>query len=144
MSILWIAIADAASAKIFKTTVEFSKLEPVHEFEHAAAHKKESELVTYQQGSARTPAGKHGGFTPHTFVKDTEAEKFARQLGSYLNQSHQKGDFGKLVIVAPPSFLGLLRSALDPSIQIYGTAPKNVTSYSRAELSVWLKQEVFK
>ena len=41
---------------------------------------------------------------------------FARQLVSQLETARQEGGFARLVLVAPPKFLGQLRAELTPSL----------------------------
>jgi protein required for attachment to host cells len=48
--------------------------------------------------------------SPH----EAEADKFARELGAYLDQAAGSGQYDALIIAAPPRFLGLVKGVLSP------------------------------
>jgi protein required for attachment to host cells len=49
---------------------------------------------------------------PRTTAHEAAAEKFARELGTFLAHHSSNGDAATMSLVAPPHFLGLLRSTL--------------------------------
>jgi protein required for attachment to host cells len=51
-----------------------------------------------------------------TSAKQQEAYGFAKALADRLDSARNKGEFSKLVLVAPPSFLGLLRDNLSKEV----------------------------
>lgn len=57
--------------------------------------------------------GVGGGSEPHR----REATLFARRIADELTSAHRAGGFDRLVIMAPPAFLGTLRSALPAAVR---------------------------
>jgi protein required for attachment to host cells len=51
-----------------------------------------------------------------TSAKEQEAHGFAKDLAHRLDSARNKGKFKNLVLVAPPSFLGLLRDNLSKEV----------------------------
>ena len=46
-----------------------------------------------------------------------EAVEFARRIAMLLEEGRRVGEFDRLVVMAPPAFLGLLREALPQSLR---------------------------
>ena len=69
---------------------------------------------------------------PHERVVAT----FARELANRLQQGRVRNEYQRLVLVAPPRFLGLLRSSLDaPTAQlVVGSLHKDLAAKKEAEL----------
>ena len=62
--------------------------------------------------SGARPTSGPGSDRQETSAGEHETELFAKQIDRYLDQARVKGLFGKLYLVAPPKFLGLLRQNL--------------------------------
>ena len=61
---------------------------------------------------------------------------FARELAAKLGHARTQNDYDRLVLVAPPRFLGLLRSSIDgPTSQlIVGSLDKDLATVGEADL----------
>jgi protein required for attachment to host cells len=61
---------------------------------------------------------------------------FARALASRLQRARTSGQYDRLVLVAPPKFLGLLRSSLDAPTErcIVGSLDKDLAMSNEEEL----------
>lgn len=57
--------------------------------------------------------GGHGAFFPPNNSKQIEAERFAHQLASGLDDQRQQNCCNQIMLVADPSFLGLLNKSLN-------------------------------
>lgn len=68
--------------------------------------------------------------------EDRGEHDFARLLVGELEAGRQSGTFARLVLVAPPTFLGQLRSELSPSLTtcVVKSFDKDYTKMSEAEL----------
>jgi protein required for attachment to host cells len=68
--------------------------------------------------------------------QDRVVSNFARALTDKLQQARMENQYERLVLVAPPRFLGLLRSSLDgPTAQlVVGSLDKDLASSKEAEL----------
>lgn len=56
-------------------------------------------------------------YEPQQTPDEREAELFARDIAAVLLKGQQDGHFKKLLLIAEPKFLGVLRVALDPHVK---------------------------
>lgn len=117
-SLTWLLVADASSAKVyslhkaklFKEHTENGLLNLISNFSHEESRLKAAELT----------ADKKGEFGPNTYgdnnPKEVEAEIFAHELADYVNQGRLTSEFRDLIIIAPPTFMGLLRKKLHGAV----------------------------
>lgn len=135
MSRIWIVVADSSRARFFSLV---SRLEPLHEFDgmvYAEGRMQEREELSDRQGGI---AGGHGEgdhtFEAPTDLKHHEAEVFARRIAEKLEQGRVNHDFNKLILVAPPAFLGALRQALSTHLQdlVDSSLDKNLVTEDEA------------
>lgn len=73
-----------------------------------------------------------------------EKERFARDLADRLYRFAHRGDFERLVIVAPPRVLGDLRSAFHRIVaeRIVAEIPKTLTNHPVDEIEALLRAEL--
>ena len=73
----------------------------------------ERDLRTDQPGTTKDRAGyaKHG-IEPRTSPKEQEAIDFARMIAEIVDRARAASQVERVLLVAPPEFLGHLRSAL--------------------------------
>lgn len=67
--------------------------------------------------SGRRGATAHHGTGGERKPRRQEAGKFARQIANLLDAAHRNGEFERLVLMAPPGFMGALREALPDSLR---------------------------
>ena len=70
---------------------------------------------------APSPTGRRGATAHHAAGGERsthkhEAAEFARRIATLLEEGRRAGEFERLVVMAPPRFLGLLREALPQSL----------------------------
>lgn len=112
----WILVTDVSRARIFSTELREDDWSLVKEFEHPEGREMSRDIHPsdrpgrMQQSTAT--GGRRTAMQPHTSPKEAEAERFAQQLGNYLEEALAKREFDYLVLVAPPHFLGLLKGTL--------------------------------
>ncbi len=117
MSVTWVVVADSSRTRFFSLA---SRTEPLLEFDslvHTESRMREQDEVSDRQGGI---AGGHGE-GDHTFESPTDfkhhaAEVFARQIAEKLEQGRVNHDYSKLILVAPPTFLGTLRQTLNDNV----------------------------
>jgi protein required for attachment to host cells len=114
----WVVVADRSRARFFLLE---SLIEPMQEFEgmvHEEGRMSGVDELSDRQGGI---AGGHGEgdhtFEAPTDFKQHEAEVFARQIEEKLECGRVNHQYQKLILVAPPFFLGVLRQVLNPHIQ---------------------------
>jgi len=134
----WFLVADASQAKLFSAyrariiqSEDTELLELIAEYTHAASRKKNGDLVTDRQGDFGL-----GTFVEETPPKTHEAEMFALELIKYLETGRKDAQFRDIIIVAPPTFMGLLHKYMPPAMQklILQTIEKDYTQLSKQAL----------
>lgn len=115
MTITWVLVANASHARIFLNRGCNKGLECLKEMEHPDSRKKGMELVSDKPGRQQQSlaAEARPGMEPDTQPKTVEAQRFARELADFLCEARKQNSFTRLLLVAPPNFLGLLREHLD-------------------------------
>ncbi len=122
MTKTWILVAHDAGARFFESLGRGEELELIEEIEHSAGRARDSEMASDRPGRAfQRNIGDHRrssmgqSESPH----DRAVSDFARALAAKLGDGRVGNRYTRLVLVAPPRFLGLLRSSLDgPTSQL--------------------------
>lgn len=110
----WVLVADSARARIFNWSDAEGPLEELHDLINPEGRLKEAELAAARPGVAFSSKGHQSGHPMQApSLTDTAADQFARALADALKGGLDQHDCERLVIVAPPAFLGLVRSHLD-------------------------------
>ena len=117
MSKIWIIVADEAKARILSTNKSTEALVELHALSSSEASMKEQDLVSDKPGRSYGSAGQGR----HSMGEKSEhkaqyAIRFAKELGSYLEKSRQSKAYMKLIIIAAPRFLGLLRKEFSKGV----------------------------
>lgn len=137
MSFTWVVVADSSKARFFSLQ---SRTEPMQEMEgmvHSEGRMRDQDEISDRQGGL---AGGHGegghAFELPTEPKHHEAEVFAKQIADKLELGRVNHGFNKLMLVAPPAFLGTLRHALNGHVQalVSHSLDKNLVEASEAEI----------
>lgn len=112
----YIVVADAARARIF--TRDALTLAEQESMVHAEGRLHEGDLVTDSRGDVHESmsttsrsAGQENSASKH------ENELFAKEVAQRLYSARVANSMEKLIMVAPPKFLGLLREKLDGPTQ---------------------------
>ncbi|MCE9673144.1 host attachment protein [Myxococcus stipitatus] len=115
---LWILVGNSSRARLFETNAKAdTDWRLVEEFHHDESRAKSEELRDQPDNpNAGTLHGPPGENEPQG-RRELEHERFARELSSRLDRGHDQHAFDKLVIAAPPEFLGRLRKALSTRVR---------------------------
>ena len=117
MSVTWVVVADSVKARFFSLTSRTEPLKEMEDMVHAEGRMREQDEVSDKQGGL---AGGHGegghAFEAPTDTKQHDAEVFAKQIADKLESGRVNKDYDKLILVAPPAFLGALRKALNEHV----------------------------
>ena len=108
----YIVVADASRARLF--TREGKRLVEQDELLHPEGRLHEGDLITDREADVHesTATATRSTHDPDK-AKKREAEMFAKRLADRLYHERVENKLGKLILVAPPYFLGLLRDKLD-------------------------------
>ncbi len=129
----WIVVADGARARLFRHEGIGKGLVPALDRDFAAPHPRRSALRSDRPGryNDRGALGQHA-FQPRTDPLEHEKAAFIREVAMVLDQAALEHRFDRLVLVAPPATLGLLRAALSPTTlqMVKGELKKDLTQMS--------------
>ena len=136
MSELWILVADQSRARFFTLSESHSTLLDAGELEHPQARELEQALTSDKPGRSFDSAGQ-GRHAMGSAVEPGEQEtlRFAKQVAGHVKAAHNKGQYDRLLLVAGPPMLGLLRDNLKslPNLQI-SEIEKNLGQYDALEI----------
>jgi len=118
MKTTWIVLAESARARIFTLTEPGAKLRERTALSHPESRMHDRELTSDLPGRAFDShgQGRHGMEQRHD-PKEHEARTFAADVAREIERVRRDEPFDGLALVAPPKFLGLLRSELDEGVQ---------------------------
>ena len=146
MASTWIVVADSSAARIFDAPSATGALNEIASYAHAESRLHERDLRTDQPGTTkdRTGSAKHG-IEPRTSPKEHEAIVFARMLAETIERARAKSQIQRLLLVAPPEFLGHLRSAMDANTRriVEGEFTLNVVRMAPDEIRRHLPQRLY-
>lgn len=119
----WIVIAHRGGARVFESRGPGKGLEPVTTLENPAGKLKNQEIDSDKQGRAfdRRGAGRHA-YSREQEPTEHVAEQFAKQVAGLLEDGRTAQKYERLVLVADPRFLGVLRAALSSQAASHVTA----------------------
>lgn len=113
---LWILVANASRARLFSTDELAENWNLREEFHHEESRVHSRELKNQPDNpNAGTlhkpsPEGQSNG------RQKLEHDRFARMLADRLEEALNQQAFERLVVAAPPEFLGRLRKAISPRV----------------------------
>lgn len=131
----YIVVADAARARVF--TRDALKLVERESLVHAANRLHEGDLVTDRGAdvheSTATTARSSGG---ENTARTHEEQVFAKEVAERVYRARVDNSLEKLILVAPPRFLGQLRDKLDgPTAKlVIHTLSKDLSKASLEEI----------
>lgn len=97
-------------------------------------------------GTARRGSMAHHSTNGERRPRKHAAEQFARQVATVLDSAHRDGEFARLVLVAAPEFLGLLRAALPSTLRsiVVAQIARDLVHLPRTQLPSFLPQDIFR
>lgn len=113
MPVTWVVVADSSAARIFLAGSPTGALQEIASYEHPEARRHERDMRTDEPGVTfdRVGYAKHG-MEPKVKPKEHEANVFARFLAERIDTARARSEINRVILVAPPEFLGNLRAAL--------------------------------
>ena len=114
----WILVADGARARIFVNNGPGKGIEEMAGNVFEIAIPPSRDIVSDRPGRTFNSTGKQRhaiepGINPHRERKRV----FLGHVAHYLDKARLRGDFDRLVIVAPPPALGDLRAEMKPRLR---------------------------
>ena len=114
----WILVADSSRGRLYNVPEKGKPWTFVKEYTHPASRVSEGGLTTDQPGRTHGSAsrGARSSMESKTSPKDVEFEHFAHELACVLHDGHGQQAYNRIVLVAPPHFLGLLRKTINHTV----------------------------
>jgi protein required for attachment to host cells len=136
MKLTWILVADNTHARFFTTSTPSSGLVEIEDIAHTEGRLHDREITSDLPGKIKSSDGGGHAFEQPTDPKKHEADNFARLVTQHLETAHNANKFEQLLIIAEPSFLGLLRNHLPEQIKklVCFELDKNITTLTAAEI----------
>lgn len=108
-----VVVADSGRARFFALVNKGTPMVELADYVHTESRLRANELFSDRQGRTFDSKGygRHAKENRNP-IKVQQAMKFARQISAGIEAERKKNKFSKLLLVAAPGFLGLLRKAL--------------------------------
>lgn len=132
MSKNWVVVANEAGARIFTLAPPAARLKDQESLDHSKERTpnfrlEEMETLEHPEGRSKAQdfdADRPGrafqttGSMRHGMEREVDAKRqaiiaFAQRVAGRLDSARRRSEMERLILVAPPEFLGLLRSALN-------------------------------
>jgi protein required for attachment to host cells len=136
MSKLWIVVADKSKARIFTVADPHGPLLEEDTLEHPQAREREQTLTSDRPGRSFDSKGQ-GRHAMGSSIEPDQQEtlRFAKQIADHVLTAHNKGHCNRLLLVAGPSLLGLLREHFKTASALkISEIEKNLGQYDAREI----------
>jgi protein required for attachment to host cells len=146
MPVTWVLVADSTAARLFLAPTPDGPLEEFESYAHAEGRAHARDLVTGEPGRSfdGQGSGRHA-LEPRVNPKEQEKIGFARMLADRVGTARSRGEVNRVLLVAPPEFLGHLRSCLDTETRrlVAGEVALNVVRMRPAEIRGRLPERLY-
>jgi protein required for attachment to host cells len=139
MATTWVLVAHEAGARVFENLGPGKGLRLLEEIDHPEGRQRDGDFDADRPGrSFQRNAGdvRRSAMSRSEGPHDRAISDFARALAGKLQNARTAGQYDRLVLVAPPKFLGLLRSSLDAPTEgcVVGSLNKDLAASDQKEL----------
>jgi protein required for attachment to host cells len=142
MNTTWILTANRSGATLFEGDGKGNAIHRLQDIPYPKGRLQNKDIDTDKPGRAfdSLGQGRHGMSTQHEPTEEVAAQ-FARILAELLNKGRTTHAYDKLVLVAEPRFLGILRAALDShtAALVVKTVHKDLPEVEEKELASYLE-----
>lgn len=137
-TVTWVLVADGKRATIFHNDGPNRGLAPVPGHRYETVLPPDRELRSDKPGRTFDSAGdQRHGISPPTDYHRLEKERFAEGIAEKIEAAALSNEFDRLVVVAAPQTLGVLRGALrqHAKAKLVGTIDKDLTEESAPRIA---------
>lgn len=132
-------VAHDAGARVFENDGPGKGLQLIEEIDHPEGRERDQDINADRPGRSfrkNSADPRRAAMSRSEGPRERVVSDFARAMAEKLKQGRVENQYERLVLVAPPRFLGLLRSSLDgPTAQLLvGSLNKDLASTKQAEL----------
>lgn len=142
----WIVVLGRAGARIFKRTSLVEPLVLVKSIDNELGRTRNRQMQNDKPGrdqfrvkGASIVHAMSGEKDPH----EDAAVQFVREVSKYLELESSKGKFDKLIVVAGPHVMGLLKKQLSKEVEktVVEWVRKNLSKQSESEIQAYFESE---
>ncbi len=136
----YVLVINQVAARLFSSERNNASLASVWEVSHPDGRLKDSELNSDGPGKMNDAGGPHkSALEPNVSAKDTETQRFIKQIVISLKQLTVEGPV-ELVVIAGPKMLGMLRPELSKvsAIAVSNEIGKDLPNATSQEISDYL------
>lgn len=136
----WIVVAEGSRARVLAARHAGQPLTEILDFEFPEGRLRDQDIYTDHPGSTQGPTRSSRSATEQRDVRAQQHAGFARLIADALDKARNDGDYQRLMLVAPPAFLGALRDALDGPMEklVDKTVQKNLVEEDEATIRGYL------
>lgn len=142
----WIIVADGARARLFETASPDDALTEVACFANPGGRSPGRSFTTGRPPSVNESVGpaRHA-IEPHTTLREKTMDRFARTISDELERGRNAHSFGRLVIVAPPRFLGALHGAFSKPLRdcVVAEIKRNLTALHASDIRAHIPRRLY-
>lgn len=132
----WVLVGDGAKALFFRNEgdVAHPNLQAVHVMENDNPPTRDQ--ASDAPGRIYDSKGPHRSAVENTDWHKVAEERFAKETAAYLHEAAQKNEYAKIIVAAPPRFLGDLRKAYhkDVADRVVAEIDKDFTNQPSYEI----------
>lgn len=112
----WVLVADRSKALFYSVDSNGQGLRSVAEFDNPDGRLKDGEINSDRQGRVKDRFGgaRHSMSKSMTPSKQ-KATEFAQVIAEFFNRGRIDDRYDELVLIAPPTLIGLIRDAMKPA-----------------------------
>ena len=142
----WILVADGARARLFEAASSDDALNELACFANPGGRSHGRNFTT-----ARSPAVNESigaarySIEPHTPLREKTTDRFARTIKDELERARNDHRYARLVIVAPPGFLGALHGTFPKPLRdcVVAEVKRNLTALRTSDIRSHLPSRLF-
>jgi protein required for attachment to host cells len=139
----WLLIADGRRAKVFETDAQAAEFRGVEDMAREASLPKSRDILTDKPGRTfdSVGAGRHAKESPTDPRRQLKRE-FADLIVGELRKAMRAKRFDRLILVAPPAFMGDLREELPKDLKdkVAGEVTSDLTNTPEQDLPSHLRE----
>lgn len=138
MGMSWVVIADRSRARIFQTDGGAERLQEIEDLLNPEGRLNDADLRHDAKGRYYGKGERHQAHTaePNVTKQEHDEEMFSREVSRLLDQGCDTQRYERLVMIAPPEFLGILRKQLSQRVE------QRITQQLDTGLANWPQQQI--
>jgi protein required for attachment to host cells len=138
----WVLVANSVRARLFASAPDHRSLSEIGDFINPEGRKPAQDYAHERLPRTMESVGKaRHAIEPHTSAEAKVADRFARELNDMLERGRVGHQYERLVIAAPPQFLGSLQKALDKQVRscVVAHLDKDLTAMPAEKIGAYFK-----